>query len=145
MNPTIEQDLTEAELQAEITKLEASVKEKEAKSADFRKKKMQEIMEKYGPGTKYNRQIVPDSLDFDEEHNKWFVLQGCSVCGVLEKTYTSDLFQKSMCKEHAKEARSARRKGKVSEAKKTAADLEAAKAKLAAMKARLNGDSSKEE
>lgn len=145
MNPTIEQELTEAELQAQIDKLEAEVKEKEAKTEESRKKKEAELIEKYGPGTRFNRKIIPGSFAFDEVANKWYVLQECSVCGVPEKTYTSDLFQKSMCKEHAKEARGARRKGKVSEAKKTAIDLAATKAQLAAMKAKLNGSAPTEE
>lgn len=138
------EQMTEADLEAEIARLEADVATKTKDREETRKKKEAEIMAKYGPGSKFNRQILVGSLDFDEDHNKWFVIQKCSVCDTNVKTFTSDLFQKDKCEEHAKEARSARRKGKVSEAKKTAADLDEAKAKLAAMKAKLNGSSEEE-
>lgn len=141
VNAVVDKVMTADELEAEIKRLEAEVASKEADRGEIRKKKMQEIMDKYGPGTKFNRDIVPDSLDFDEDHNKWFVVQKCSVCQKEEKTYTSDLFQKDKCEEHAKEARAARRKGKVSEVKKTAAELNDAKAKLAALKAKMGLDS----
>lgn len=112
-----------------VAELEAAVKALE--------KREDEIFEKYGPGTKFNREIERGSLAWDAEAKKYHVTIKCEDCGTPVKVFTSDLFQKGKCPEHAKEARAARRKGKVKTNPNL--DLEVARAKLAELKARAEG------
>jgi len=114
---------------ATIEQLEAAIKAHEKREED--------LIAKYGPGTKYNRTIKKGSLDWDAEAKKFHVTIECEDCGTPVKVYTSDLFQKGKCEEHAKEARAARRKGKAKVNDNIS--LTEAKAQLAALKAKLEG------
>lgn len=59
-------------------------------------------------------QVVEGSLDFDKSVNKQFVQIACAHpgCEATRKTFTSDLFQVTMCDEHRKEAAKAKRDAK---------------------------------
>lgn len=99
-------------------------------------KREEDLITKYGPGTKFNRTIQKGSLDWDAEAKKLHVTIECEVCGTPVKVFTSDLFQKGKCEDHAKEARAARRKGKAKVNDNI--NLTDAKAKLAALKAKMS-------
>jgi hypothetical protein len=75
-------------------------------------------------------QVVEGSLGFDEATNKQFVLIACTHdgCDNTRKTFTSDLFQVTMCDEHRKEqvkARKTARDAKVKEILAKAANITA--------------------
>ncbi len=63
--------------------------------------------------------VVEGSLDFDAERNKQFVLISCTHdgCDQTRRTFTSDLFQVSMCDEHRKEQAKARKDAKAARVK----------------------------
>lgn len=64
-------------------------------------------------------QMVEGSLAFDDVRNKQFVFINCAHpgCGETRKTFTSDLFQVSMCDSHRKEAAKAKRDAKAARIK----------------------------
>lgn len=115
----------------EIAKLEAEIAAAETKQNELNAKKGLEMIAKYGPGTKFNRDIVEGSCEYDIEHKKYFVLQKCPISGEIFKTYTSDLFQKGVSPTVAKEQRSKNRKSKAKPQ-----NIEEAKARLEALKAK---------
>lgn len=120
----------------DIAKLEAEIQAQEAKQAEVNAKKEAEIIAKYGPGTKYNRNIVAGSLAYDPEAKKYFVIQVCPVSGEEFKTFTSDLFQKGLHPDVAKEQRSKNRKNRakpesIEEARQRLEALKAKQAELA--------------
>jgi len=121
----------------EIEKLEAEIVAQEAKQVEINAKKELETIAKYGPGTKFNRQIVVGSLDYDAESKKYFVMQTCPISNVVFKTYTSDLFQKGVAPEIAKEQRAKNRKTKAKPA-----SIADAKARLEALKAKQTENAS---
>jgi len=123
--------------QLEIEKLQLLIAKQEAEQ----KKAWEEIMAKYGPnGSKAQRDIiVEEGLQYDEVAKKRFVYIRCSVCQEKTKVYTSDLFQKDTCADHAKERANQRRKGKA-QLKGTKLDVDAAKARLAILMAKASGN-----
>lgn len=126
--------MTDAEIEAEAKRLEKIV----ARHEDDKTKKWEKAVNTYGPGTKFNRNIVmEDGIMYDEGAKKWFVNQRCRISGVVFKTYTSDLFQKDLCPAEAAKAKAEKRKG----AKSGKAGVQAAKdaqTRLDALKASLN-------
>jgi hypothetical protein len=58
--------------------------------------------------------VVEGSLDFDSVTNKQFVQIECTHpgCGAQRRTFTSDLFQVTMCDDHRKEQAKARKAAK---------------------------------
>ena len=127
------QAIVKSPKQLEIEKLQAFI----AKQESEQKKAFEDIVARYGPnGSKAQRDIVMEKgLQYDEAAQKRFVYIRCSVCGVEEKTYTSDLWQKDTCKEHSKERQNQRRKGKA-QLKGTKLDASAARARLAELMAK---------
>jgi hypothetical protein len=59
-------------------------------------------------------QVIEGSLALDEQAVKQSVLIGCAHegCNETRRVFTSDLFQVSMCEDHAHEARKARKAAK---------------------------------
>lgn len=96
-------------------------KPKEIKTTKTPEQREAEIIKKYGPKSKFKRDIVNGSTKFDPDQRKWTVKIVCShpECTQHRRVATSDLFQTSLCSNHQqakrRKSQTKKRKNKKSE------------------------------
>lgn len=96
-----------AAIMGELNPADRKILEAHMKGSKSRRVGEAELIAKYP-------HVVEGSLDFDASVNKQFVQIACTHpgCGSHRKTFTSDLFQVSMCDDHRKEQAKARKAAK---------------------------------